>query len=1483
MASKYKIKLFVLNWLKNNLNINDIEPKVCISSIGLDSFLELQLICDVEDFFDIQVSLKDVLHSTSINEIIEVFSQGKSNEKPTFSKEGMNKYPLTAQQTAIYIASIKAKGSCLYNIPVKLILPKNIDLILLEQSIEKLLKIHSELNVQLEENGGILYFKQSPSVIKIEKFLNENNINNFFKPFDLHTPPFIRIGISAKYLLMDFHHIIADGKSIHILINELDELYQGKRLQRNEVQYSNYAKMIYKYAMRGGFNKASQYFSNSLYHGNKLSLGETNENKIFTANGQSCLYHLGSEIKKAIKDIKEKYNLTNTMVLFGVFCIILKKYSNQNNILTSITLMNRLYKEIFKTVGMFVNTLPVKIPDEDNICNFMNYIKEIILNLYTLQEVPLMEAIKGAAIKSADINTSFIYQADGINKFYFNHQLCKAEWVELNVSKFDLTFEVTEEDNGYTLRIEYCTDKFSKELIQAMRVSYEKVILQILKKKTLSQLHLFDIDYRLSTISNYCNNKTFIPPKCVHQLFADVAYNNQKTAIVFEDTFLTYEQVHKNSNSLAYYLQVNKQIEADTIIPVIAERSWEVIVSMIAILKIGCAFLLIDPDCPSHRKEKILSEINAKFIITKGYNVSEKYENVRLEEEKVWLYTKMPQIISKPNSMCYLIYTSGSTGDPKGIKISHKNVVNYCSRNKYSLWERCFNNELNKIISVTNISFDIFITESLFALLNEMTIYMTSKISINNPKLFNEMICKHKIQILQTTPSKMKLYLMDKNHLEYLQYLKVILLGGEKVTESIYLQLREKTNAKIFNVYGPAETTVWATCKELQRDDINIGMPLSNNNVYIMSDKLEICPMGVRGEICIAGENVGMGYFHNSELTKQKFRENPYNREEKIYLTGDIGKRNYKGEIEYIGRKDNQIKLNGLRIELEEIETLMSKVDGVISVAVKLHTDSTREFLVAFYVSETTIPYAEWHRKLEKNLMSYMIPSYFIKVDSLPISLNGKIDRKNLPEFNVVHIHNEIINKPSNTIEERVCQEICKLLKVSQIDTEENILELGMDSLTIMQLAAILDEKGLFIDIQKIIEYPTVKGISDIIQKKIETEKIHIKVENKINTLLNSQYNEGKKKRLGTVLLTGVTGFLGIHIMKSLIDSGAKKIICPIRRKDEEIYIKFQKTVQFYFPSCQLKDINEKITLIECDLEKDNLNNVLPNTINTIIHAAAQVKHFGQYKDFYRINVKATKKLLEYAKKNNAFFVYISTISVSGNSNLTYEGSEKIIYTEKNLGIGQEIDNTYVLSKYEAETSVLNAVLDGQSCIIIRVGNLTNRRYDLKFQSNYKENAFLSRLRAIILLGYLPESWLEESLEFSPVDEVAKAITIICKTGGVKQIVYHVFNEHTLNFRKFLSICNKLGFIIVPISNELFKEKLFAYAEKYDKSMILQALIGIMDKEGNFKLSNCIHVSNSITCTFLKEVGFEWRQIDENYLKNYLNYFANLNYFDSVQ
>lgn len=762
-----------------------------------------------------------------------------------------------------------------------------------------------------------------------------------------------------------------------------------------------------------------------------------------------------------------------------------------------------------------------------------------------------------------------------------------------------------------------------------------------------------------------------------------------------------------------------------------------------------------------------------------------------------------------------------------------------------------------------------------------MTIFLTNESQINSQKEINALICENQIEILQTTPTKMKLYLNDENHLKYLKYLKVILLGGERLTEGVYSKLRKYSSARIFNVYGPAETTVWISCKELLDDEINIGYPLANNNVYIMSDSLEVCPVGVPGELCIAGENVGLGYLNNSELTSKKFKRNPFNKNEIIYLTGDIAKWNKQSEIEYIGRKDNQVKLNGLRIELEEIENALGKIPDIISAVVILKENINRQYLVAFYTAPQIIDNKDIRQELEKYLMKYMIPSYFIKVDQLPISKNGKIDRKKLDSFIVMQIEADVIHKPSNKIEQKIHDEICRLLNVSQIDIYSNLMENGMDSLAIMELVANLDALGLYINIQSVIDNSTIKGIAKTILEYEKDAYLMPGDDQKIfQSLLLKQEVKCINRKLGNILLTGCTGFLGVHILIELLKGKTEKIFCLIREKNGiSPKERFLKTVAYYFPDLDLTKITSRVVIINGDIEELNIiQKIECLNLNTIIHAAATVKHFGQYDDFERINVKATQNLVDFSKRNGIFFVYISTISVSGNSSLVLNSNSKTSFDECSLVKNQTIDNVYVRSKYEAECKIISEIEDGLNGLIIRIGNLTNRTYDMKFQMNYEENAFLSRMRAIIKVGCIPINWLENELEFSPVDEVAKAIWLICTHGGGSQFVYHVNSNKTITYSSLLKILKDINISITPVVNEKFKQELFNTLNKND-SFIAKSLIGIMTRDGKFLLSNNVKVKNNLTTDFLKKVGFVWSSIDADYLIRYVNYFEDLGYF----
>lgn len=689
MKTKHKlVEDYIITWLKVNLKNEEIQVETDLRCLDFDSFDLVRLTSDLEHEFNVYIDFKEIFEIQTIRNIVDLVVDGNRKNRMKVIPQDMEKYPLTEQQLAIYIASVKDKGTCLYNIPLKLRLPKSIDLKKLRACLVKLIHNHWELNVKLIDASENMYFIYDSERIRIEKYTDQE-VDTFFRPFDLLNPPLARVGLSDTYLLMDIHHIIADGRSYRVLIAELDNLYQGKKINKPVLSYADYAKTVQESILKGGFDKAIKHFSETLKNCNGISFGAENENNVHC--GKSNLYYLDQETKQISSLIKNKFKLTNTMLFFAAFCILLKKYTNQDNIVTSLTLMNRKNKDFMDVIGMFVNTLPIRIPDIDDMSYFLELIRNEVINLYNYQEVPLMEAIKNADIRSSSINTSFIYQGQGINKFYFNNEICRAEWVEVNVAKFDLTFEVTEEVQGYTLRIEYKQDKISENIVELMQKSYKMIIEQMYACNKLSKIRIYDKNNYQQIIDMQRKNKVSVNlSKCVHQIFSEIAQNNYEKAIVFEGCYVTYQELEQYSNSLAYELQSKEEMRLGIIIPIIADRSWKVIAAMLGILKAGGAYLLIERSCPQERLNKIFSDIGACIIVTENYVVNEQYINIRLEETNVWQNIYKPNIYTPPNGLCYVIYTSGSTGIPKGIKISHKNVINYCSKNEYSIWGKCF-------------------------------------------------------------------------------------------------------------------------------------------------------------------------------------------------------------------------------------------------------------------------------------------------------------------------------------------------------------------------------------------------------------------------------------------------------------------------------------------------------------------------------------------------------------------------------------------------------------------------------------------------------------------------------------------------------------------------------------------------------------------------------------------------------------------------
>ena len=478
------------------------------------------------------------------------------------------------------------------------------------------------------------------------------------------------------------------------------------------------------------------------------------------------------------------------------------------------------------------------------------------------------------------------------------------------------------------------------------------------------------------------------------------------------------------------------------------------------------------------------------------------------------------------------------------------------------------------------------------------------------------------------------------------------MLGGEIVDDAIVSELKKISTARIFNMYGPTETTVWSTKTEiLSVDDITIGTPIANTQIHIVDKHLQLVPIGVTGELCIAGDGVGAGYLNRPELMAEKFIDNPFG-EGKLYKTGDLAYWREDGNIVYVGRNDFQVKIRGLRIELGEIENAIQAMEGISQAAVVVRKNETgRQFICAFYTGQETDG-RTFRAVIGEKLPKYMLPHSFTHLESMPLTSSGKVNRKALPEVDLNNISSTVeYEVPIGEMEKRLAALMEETLGYSPIGRNDDFFDLGGDSLRAIEFVTKAHGAGIYFALQNVFNYPTVESLCNYLQKFYKKDEIFASEQfHKYTPILERNTWDPafvpERHGLGTVLLTGGTGFLGAHIFDALMNHGVTKIYCVVRGGEDRL----RQRLQYYFGERYTEELGNIIIPITGDLERSNIAECLPEQVDYVIHAAASVKHYGSWQYFKSANIDATQNMITYAKRIHAKLLHVSTISVSGNS-----------------------------------------------------------------------------------------------------------------------------------------------------------------------------------------------------------------------------------------
>lgn len=1506
----------LIKLIKNMLHYEDVSITDTLLDLGGDSLTGITLSTKILSKYNVLINIKDILTNFTIKDMSDFITENKEDGKIKIKIPRIPEaeyYQLSSAQRRIYYNSkMIGEDNIVYNMPGAVMINGLLEEERVKEALNKIIERHEILRTRFIINDNTIMQKVIENIkIDVPVFYNKsdeiyNILKSFSKPFNLEEDLLIRAEIhyidnKKTLLLFDSHHIIMDGTGLNNLIIEFNRIYNGDNLKKLPIQYRDYSDWEQKFNESEKIKKLENYWVNKFNGSDFEQLNLPYDYKQptnRTYRGETVSKIIDEKIYRKVERFAKRNGVSPYILFLTAFFILLYKYTGQNDINIGSPMANRNLNETKRMIGMFVNNIVIrgKVDSNKTFKEFLDQIKDQVLDDLSYQPYPFDLLLKKLNIptdpsRNPLFDVMLTYQNREERTIKIDDK--ESEIIELNnhIAKFNLSVEIKPET--HTVNIEYCTDLFKKQTIERFFDHYVNVIKTIINDvdTRIKDINIMSDKEKNKIVYKFNRTNKFYPKnKTVGTLFEkQVRKHLNKKAAIFGDNSLTYKELNERANQLAHYLR-NLGIKPNDKVGIMLPRSLELISSILAVVKSGACFIPIDPTYPSNRIEHMLNNSEAKLLITNKYlSIKEYHQNqVLVDYDNLDIYDDFNKenlkCINNSEDLVYVIYTSGSTGEPKGVEIKHKNLCNFITGIKDVI---DFNS--NKVmISVTTICFDIFELEIWGALTSGQTMVIASEEEQNIPQKLNKLCLKYNVDMIQTTPARYSLLLEDKENLEFFNNLKDILVGGEQFTENLLLELKQYTNAQIFNMYGPTETTIWSTVKDLTKETaITIGRPISNTQVYVLDKDLKPVPIGITGELYIAGDGVGRGYLKNPQATKEKYIQNPFIEGSIMYKTGDVCKFNKLGELICLGRIDNQVKIRGLRIELDEIEKRILEYPFINKAKVVKQMIGNREIISAYYIAKRRIRISELRNHLKRYLPNYMIPSYFTALNDFPYTPNGKIDKKALPiPDKLLKSEETKYEKPKSDLEKKLVEIWEDILNTKPIGIKDNFFELGGDSILAMNLNIKLLKITDKINYSDIFSYPTISELAqkienDIINKKEDFSNLNIKykkiLDNNMNIPITIKYQS-----MGNVLLTGATGFLGMHIMDNFLKNEKGKIYVLVREEPGmSLRDKLLNKMHYYFGNKYDQYLEDRIIIVKGDLTEDGFGLKqeelfkLGNSINTILNSAAKVSHYGNYQEFYNINVKSVEKITNFAKTFNKKVFHISTISVSGNAFASRESFEnnkiedKKEFCENNFYINQNLDNVYVRSKFEAEKIMLDAIYNGLDGYILRMGNLMPRIADGKFQDNINENAYINRLKVFKYLGCIPDYLSDEYLEFTPVDKAAESIIKIIQFTNNNNRIYHIYNNKYILLKEILKIMYEENINIQILENNEFKKKIENILNSNNSDM-LGPIINELDKNLNLNYYSKIIVNSNHTIELLEKYGFKWPKIDKKYILNIL-------------
>ena len=719
--------------------------------------------------------------------------------------------------------------------------------------------------------------------------------------------------------------------------------------------------------------------------------------------------------------------------------------------------------------------------------------------------------------------------------------------------------------------------------------------------------------------------------------------------------------------------------------------------------------------------------------------------------------------------------------------------------------------------------------------------------------------------------------------------MKYLLTGGDTISLNAVSKILESdSNIKIVNCYGPTENGSYSACftatSNWNKPYIPIGKPIANSTAYIVSKDGSLLPFGCIGELWVGGDGISKGYVGLDELTTEKFVKSSFT-DEILYKTGDLAQYDEYGNICFLGRMDSQVKIRGYRIELNEINNTINKFPGITeSISIVKSINGSKKIL-SFFVAEESIDIDSLKEFLSKHLPDYMVPFNMTQFEKFPLTPNGKIDRKALDlSSSLLSMNDSKYVAPKTELQKKLVSIFEQILNTKHVGINDNFFELGGDSLLAMNLNIEIQKISTNITYSDIFHFATVAELEERIYAKDTNELLLKKIENLSDSFLGILKDCTKKDKIrkcdpNNVLITGCTGFLGIHILKEFIDKEKGNIYCIVRDgRNISAKERLRQKLNYYFGNKYDGLIDKRIFTLPGSItepyfglsQSDLLS--IANSVDVVINSAARVAHFGNYKDFYDSNVKSVKYIIDFCRTFDKTLYHISTISVGGMKlDLSYPVNkiQEIEFNESSLYIGQILDIVYSRTKFEAEECMLEAISQGLDGYIIRMGNLMPRYSDGVFQENISDNGFINRIISFMKLGMVPDTLINYPLEFAPIDYAAKAIHKLVKYRANKNRIFILYNHNTVPVNKLIKVLSDGRQLINVLPEDEFIKEVRKILDNETSKHLLDYLINDFDKNYHLNYNLDININSNFTIKYLKKKRFRWPKITNRYLTNF--------------